>query len=104
MPEFTVKVDGDKMTDVTLHSKDRVPFPVPGAKFKGGKTLERAAGDYVILCITQFGEAKKKVTCTITGANNSKRETSGTISGKKGELGKLTLPCDFRLTESGEVL
>jgi hypothetical protein len=104
MPEFNIKVDGDRMTDVTLHSKERVPFPVPGAKLPGGKTLDRPSGDYVVLCITQFGEAGKTVNCTVSGANDSKRETSGEISGNVGGLGKLTLTCDFRLTLDGEVL
>lgn len=100
MPEFNVKVEGDRMTDVTLHSSYRVPYPIPGAKLPNGKDLERQAGDYVIVCITQYGEPGATVRCTVTGANDTQRTNEDTLD----DQGKLTLLTFFRLTEEGEVL
>lgn len=99
MPIFTVEVNGDKMTDVTLHSTDRVPFPIPGAKNAGGKQLDRSAGDYVVLCTTQYGTPGMTITCTVWGANGTQRQTSDVVDAN----GKLTLPRDFRLLQNGEV-
>ena len=100
MPKFTIKVDGDKMTDVTLHSNNRVPFTVPGAKLGNGKELDRNPGNYLVLCITEFGTPGQTVTCTVSGANDTERQNTGTIN----DNGKLTLAVDFRLNEAGEVL
>lgn len=99
MPKFKIEVAGDKMTNVTLHSSDRVPASIPGAKIPGGKILDRSPGDYVVLCTTQFGTPGATVTCTISGANDSKRECTDTIN----DQGKSVLPCDFRLKPNGEV-